>query len=419
VNPKFAFICLLLVYVLAIAASSFGAEETLANVKKLAQAQNGFATDLYAQLRQQRGNFFFSPHSIAAAMSMTYLGAGGDTATEMAKVLHITDLHPESQDATLPMQTLLLERYAEQQRLFSEPQKDGLELHTANALWVKVNYPLDPGFVKGIRDSFNGTLESLDFGNETAASKKINSWVADQTNAKIQNLIAPGVLSRDTRLVLTNAIYFKAAWAEQFRKGSTKKEKFHVSAAEDVDVETMKRTGFFSLAELAGFRLLVIPYEKNQASLLVLLPDRVDALATVEKSITAEKLASWVEKSKSVRVALSLPKFKNTSSLDLNNALSALGIKKAFMAGQANFTGIANVADEPLYIGLVIHKAFVDVNEEGTEAAAATAAVMVGAGRITAEPVPFVADHPFVYIIRDNRTGNILFMGRLADPSRD
>ena len=164
---------------------------------------------------------------------------------------------------------------------------------------------------------------------------------------------------------------------------------------------------------------MVIPYEKNQASLLVLLPDRVDALATVEKSITAGKLVSWVEKSKPVRVALSLPKFKNISSFDLNKALIALGIKKAFIAGQANLTGIANVPDEPLYIGLVIHKAFIDVNEEGTEAAGATAAIAVGAGRISTEPVPFVADHPFVYIIRDNRTDNILFMGRLADPSRD
>jgi serpin B len=180
----------------------------------------------------------------------------------------------------------------------------------------------------------------------------------------------------------------------------------------------MKQTHFFGLAELEGFKLLVMPYKGGEASMLVLLPDKVDGLADLERSLSAEKLASWLEKSRSVRVALSIPKFKNTSALNLNNTLITLGMKKAFVFGQADFTGIANVPAEPLYIGLVIHKAFVDVNEEGTEAAAATAVgIRAHSAMRPAEPFPFVADHPFVYIIRSNRTGDILFMGRLTDPA--
>jgi len=174
------------------------------------------------------------------------------------------------------------------------------------------------------------------------------------------------------------------------------------------------------LAELKGFKLLVIPYKGNELSMLVLLPDKVDGLASLEKFLTAEKLASWVEKIKAVRVALSLPKFKNTSEFMLNDPLIALGMKKAFTDVQADFTGIANVPGEPIYIDLVIHKAFVDVNEEGTEAAAATAVMgkLGGMAMPPANPVPFVADHPFVYIIRANRTGDILFLGRLTDPTK-
>jgi serpin B len=409
---------LLLFSLLSVSVSGSFEEGTLMDAKKLAQSENAFATDLYAQLRQQPGNFFFSPHSIATALSMTFVGARGETSTEMAKVLHLEDLHAENRGATLPLWRLVLERYAKQRKLLNEPLQDGLELHVANGLWAKANYPLNPEFVKAIKESFDGSLEPVDFRNEPAARKKINGWVSDQTRDKIRNLIGPGVLTPDTRLVLTNAIYFKAAWEEQFRKEATMNEKFHVSVNKDVDAETMKQTHFFSLAELEGFKLLVIPYKHNEASMLVLLPDKVDGLADLERSLTAEKLTSWVEKSKSVRVALSLPKFKNTSAFDLNNPLITLGMGKAFAVGQADFTGIANVPGEPLYIGLVIHKAFVDVNEEGTEAAAATAAAMrATAAMRPAEPVPFVADHPFVYIIRSNRTGDILFMGRLTDPT--
>ena len=414
-NPIIAAAPLLLVFLLSTSAS--GSIDDI-QAEKLAQSQNAFATDLYAQLHQNPGNLFFSPQSIATALSMTFIGSKGDTATEMAKVLHLQDLLSDNQNTTLALRSLVLEAYAKQWKLFNEPLQDGLELHLANGLWVKANYPLNSEFIKAITESFKGSLEPVDFSNEIAARKKITGWVSDQTSDKIQNLIGPNAITPDTRLVLTNAIYFKAAWETQFRKEASRQEKFHVSLNKDVDAEMMKQTHFFGLAELEGFKLLVMPYKGGEASMLVLLPDKVDGLADLERSFNAENLASWLEKSRSVRVALSLPKFKNTSALNLNNTLITLGMKKAFIVGQADFTGIANVPAEPLYIGLVMHKAFVDVNEEGTEAAAATAVnIRAGAVMRPAEPFPFVADHPFVYVIRSNRTGDILFMGRLTDPT--
>jgi len=409
---------LLFVFLLSIPASGSIDEGAYVQAEKLAQSQNAFATDLYAQLHQHPGNLFFSPQSIATALSMTFIGAKGDTSAEMAKVLHLQDLRSDNQNATLTLPGLVQEAYAEQRKLFNEPQQDGLELHLANGLWVKADYPLNSEFTKAIKENFKGSIEPVDFSNGPAARKKINGWVSDQTNDKIRDLIGPNAVTPNTRLVLTNAIYFKAAWETQFRKEASTKEKFHVSLNKDVDAEMMKQTHFFGLAELEGFKLLVMPYKGGEASMLVLLPDKVDGLADLERSLSAENLASWLEKSRSVRVALSLPKFKNTTELDLNDTLITLGMKKAFVVGQADFTGIANVPAEPLYIGLVIHKAFVDVNEEGTEAAAATAVTMrAGSAMRPAEPFPFVADHPFVYIIRSNRTGDILFMGRLTDPT--
>jgi serpin B len=419
-NPIIGTAPLLLVCLFSVWAFGSVDEGTRMDAKKRAQSENAFATDLYAQLRRQPGNFFFSPHSIASALSMTFTGARGVTSTEMAKVLHLEDLHPEDRDATLSLRKLVLETYAKQPDLLREPRRDGLELHVANGLWAKADYPLNPDFIKAIKESFKGSLEPVDFSNEPAARKKINGWVSGRTRDKIRNLIGPRILTPDTRLVLTNAVYFRAAWEEQFRKEATTKEKFHVSTSKDVDAKMMEQTDFFNLAELEGFKLLVIPYRHNEASMLVLLSDKVDGLADLERSLTAARLASWMGKCKSVRVALSLPKFKNTSAFELNNPLRTLGMKEAFAVGRADFTGIAEVPGEPLYIGLVIHKAFVDVNEEGTEAAAATAAAIPAAAAMRpAAPIPFVADHPFVYIIRSNRTGAILFMGRLADPTEE
>ncbi len=386
------------------------------SVQPLAQAQNVFATDLYAKLRGRPGNLFFSPYSVAMAIDMVFVGANGGTEAEIAKALHLDRLQTNVADTSL--RTALL-RQAKQRGLFDGASKDGLEIHVANALWGKAGYPFNAEYKESIRDSFAGNFEPLDFGNEPSARDKINGWVSNQTADKIQNIIGSGVLNAETRLVLTNAIYFKAAWGKKFQKIATQKETFRVSANKNVSADMMRQTGFFKLASLAGFRLLSVPYKYDEASMLILLPDRVDGLPDIEASLTAENLESWIEKGKTVSVALSLPKFKNTSAFSLREPLETLGMRKSFAAGQADFLSIANVRGDPLFVGAVLHKAFVDVDEEGTEAAAATAVVMVGTAMVErGEPEPFVADHPFLYIIRANRTGDILFMGRLTDPTQ-
>jgi serpin B len=413
-TPMAAWIFILL---FGLSHGGFADERPPMDAGKLAQTQNAFATDLYAQLRRQPGNLFLSPHSIATALTMTFVGARGDTASEMARVLHLQGAHAGEADALTGLKAQVCEAYDLQRRLLNAHKDGGFSLHVANALWAAAGYPLKAEFLTRIRDSFGGHVESLDFSNEPAARERINQWVSDQTRGKIKKLIGRGALNRQTPLVLTNAIYFKAAWEEQFRPEATRKEKFHVSAGRDVDAMMLNRTGFYDLAELKGVRLLILPYKDQTASMILLLPDKMDGLAALEDSLTAENLSSWRHEAKPTQVALSLPKFETTSSFELNTPLIALGMRKAFRPGEANLTGIARVAGAPLYVGLVIHKAFVEVDEEGTEAAAATAVALGAAAPMPSRPVRFAADHPFVYIILDNRTHEILFMGRMCNPA--
>ena len=389
----------------------------LDQAKKVASVQNAFAADLFAQLRTQPGNLFFSPYSIHTAMSMTYVGAGGETETELIKALHIDTLKPPDISAKYTQKATALIEFAAMQKLFNAPVKDGLELHAANALWGQAGFAFKADYIKSIKDSFGGQLENVNFNDEPAARKTINDWVAAQTKDKIKDLIGPKALTPLTRLVLTNAIYFKAAWQEQFEKEATAKDKFHLSPDKDVDADMMHNTKHYGYAELEGFKMLSLPYKGNQASMLVLLPDKLDGLEAMEKSLSAAKLSDWAAKLKDAQVAVTLPKFKSICSFDLGTPLKAMGIKKAFTTA-ADFGGMTTKPEDALYISAVVHKAFVDVNEEGTEAAAATAVIMEAGMAMPEKPVSFVADHPFVYVIRDNRTGDVLFMGRLADPSQ-
>ena len=383
----------------------------------LSEANNEFATDLYGKLSTKSGNLFFSPYSIATALDMAFVGAKNDTATEIATMLHFE--HLQASDNANMLRTTLLENIKKHE-LLDRTQQDGMELHVANALWGKEGYPFKPDFIADIHDNFSSPFTPIDFSNEPAARGKINDWVEYQTKGKIKDLIAPGVLDPgSSRLVLTNAIYFKAAWAEQFEKAATQKSVFHVTPNQTIPTDMMNKVGYFSLARLDGFRLLNIPYKSNEASMIILLPDRADGIATIENSLTGEKIESWINQAKPIHVALSLPKFKVTDSFMLKDQLVALGMKRAFYAGLADFTGIADVPNDPLYINAVIHKAFIDVDEEGTEAAAATAVLMTANAAAPGQPESFVADHPFLYMIRANHTGDILFIGRLVDPASE
>jgi serpin B len=282
-------------------------------------------------------------------------------------------------------------------------------------LWGQKGYPFRPDFLRLVKDSYGGGLHEVDFAATEEARRTINAWVEKETRDKIKDLIAPGVLSARTRLVLANAIYFKSAWMHPFQKAATRDEPFYLAAGREVKAPLMHQTAQFRYAEEDGFQALEMPYVRNDLSLLVLLPKSKDGLAGLEKQLTAERVAGVVGRLASQRVQVTMPRFKTTASFELSKVLSEMGMPRAFRG--ADFSGMVEDPGEPLEIGAVVHKAFVDLNEEGTEAAAATAVMVQLAAAVTPRPVPvFRADHPFIYLIRDTRSGSILFLGRLADP---
>jgi len=361
-------------------------------------AQNAFALDLYGKLAGQPGNFVLSPYSVSTTLGMVYAGAKGGTADEIARALHVDGAPPGAQGPVLET-------------------SDDLAFHSANALWLAPRYPARPGYIATVKDDFGGRVAIVDFRRGQRAADEINDWVAGQTERKIQNLVTPQMFSAATRLVLTNAVYFKAQWETAFHKEDDTQAPFHAAAGHDMMVKMMHQTGRFAFAQAGGVKILVMPY-RGDASMAVVLPDRNDGLAAVEAGLSETALDAWMAAARPVRVAVSLPVFKETSRFSLNPMLEALGIGLAFDPARADFSGIAAVPGERLCISDAVHEAYIDVDETGTEAAAATAVVMMTMSMPIAAPppVPFVADHPFLYIIRANSTGAILFMGRVDDP---
>jgi serpin B len=367
-----------------------------------AQGNNAFALDLYGHLRARPGNLFFSPHSIRTALGMTYAGARGQTAAEMARALHF-NLPPERLHPALG---------ALVRDLSGTDKKRGYQLNIANALWAQKDYTFLPEFLKLIHDQYHAALEELDFaGNTEQARKTINDWVEKQTQDKIKDLLPPGVLDSRTRLVLTNAIYFKGTWASPFKKNYTHDAPFHLAAKQDVNVPMMNQKESFPYFQGDRFQVLELPYAGKDLSMVIFLPKEVDGLADFEKNLTAEKLAGWLGRLREQEVVVSLPRFKVTAEFSLKDTLSSMGMAQAFSSA-ADFSGMDGKLD--LWLSNVIHKAFVDVNEEGTEAAAATG-VIVAAKAVLRETV-FRADHPFLFLIRERRSGSILFQGRVVNP---
>jgi serpin B len=378
-----------------------------ADVKALVKGDNTFAFDLYSQLRTQEGNVFFSPYSISTALAMTYAGARGDTADEMAKALHFT-LRPEELHRA---EAALLAS------LNSGGKPRGYQLNIANALWGQQGLGFKEDFLKLTQAHYGAGLREVDFVRDAEAVRKIiNAWVEQETRDKIKDLIPKGALASDTRLVLTNAIYFKAGWMETFSDKATKDDQFKISANKTAPVKMMThKFDHVNYVESDHFQALELPYEDRELSMIVFLPKKVDGLADFEKSLTADRLQQWLTGMKLHEVNVSLPKFKFTAEFKLNKALSELGMRLAF-SQQADFSGMTS--REQLYIDAVLHKAFVDVHEKGTEAAAATAVIMrPTSARPNFPKATFRADHPFVFLIRDNTTGSVLFMGRVANPS--
>jgi serpin B len=372
----------------------------------LVKGSTTFAVELYDKLRSGNGNLFFSPYSISNALAMTYAGARGQTATEMAATLHFNT-------SGLPLHAA----YADLIKELNRPgQKRKYQLSVANRLWGQTGYGFAPDFLKLTHDSYGASLEELDFVRATEQARKtINGWVEKETQARIKDLLAPGTITPDIRLVLTNAIYFKAQWADAFSEKTTKKEDFKLGEGKTVNVDMMQITESANLFESDALQMLELPYEQHELSMLVLLPRQIDGLGNLEKQLSTKSLEQWTRGLKRQRVMVQLPRFKFTAEFKLRRVLSEMGMALAF-SKNADFSGMAT--GEKLGIDDVIHKAFVAVDEKGTEAAAATAVTIRTLGAPAGTPTTFRADHPFVFLVRDNRTGSILFMGRLADPTK-
>jgi serpin B len=373
-------------------------------IQEVVAGNTAFATDLYARLKSRDGNLFFSPYSVSTALAMTYAGARGDTAQQMAKALHFTApqerLHPAFSD----LQTEL-----------NAVQKAGnLQISVANSLWPQEEYPFLPEYLGLLKQYYGTSVTSLDYvAAPEAARKTINDWVEQKTNHKITDLIRPGVLNSLTRLVLANAIYFKGDWAKQFDPKLTSKGPFRVSASKDVECWMMYRKGTYAYAETPDLQILQLPYRGSNLCMIVLLPREPIAFGNLEHDLTAAKLAEWLNALHEREIDICLPKFKLTCETRLDRSLASMGMADAFTS-RADFSGMDGQKNW-LYIGAVLHKAFIDVNEEGTEAAAATAAIIQALGPETGPN--FCAVHPFVFLIRDNHTGSILFMGRVVNPA--
>ncbi|MGO9337786.1 MAG: serpin family protein [Terracidiphilus sp.] len=371
------------------------------------EGNNAFAVDLYAQLRKEDGNLFFSPESISTAFAMAYAGARGTTAAQMAATLHFT-LPPEKLH---PAMGALLAG-------LNGPHA-GYQLHVADALWAEQDYTFLGDFIKLTSSDYGAGFNKVDFkGSPEAVRVTINRWVEEKTEDKIKDLLPAGSVTPTTRLVLTNAIYFKGDWQAQFDKAQTKDEDFHLSATQTVKTPLMHLTSKLGYFNGGTFQAVDIPYKSGELSMVVLLPNDADGLPALEQSLTtanAKQLLSQLQPGS--KIVLTLPKFKMTQQFQLGGTLSAMGMGEAFARNAADFSGMTGKRD--LWISAAIHKAYIDVNEEGTEAAAATGIVMRSMAMQRPEPpIVFRADHPFLFLIRDNRSGAILFMGRVTDPTK-
>jgi len=377
-------------------------------------ANNQFAFDLYSQIKEGKNantNLFFSPFSISSALAITYEGAKGQTANEIKSVFHF------------PSDTAVLRNGFAGLNAAINSGDAAYTLRTANALWAEKTYPFLPEYTENAEQYYGAKVTNLDFINKPEPSRiTINQWVEEQTNDKIKDLLSEGTIDPLTRLVITNAIYFKGTWVKQFDTNKTTEEGFRTAAGKTVKIPMMQRTdedAIYRYAETDDLQLLAMPYEHasgRQLSMVVLLP-KGDSLAPVEANLGADSLSDLIRSAKSRQVEVYFPKFKlETKYNQLGLILAAMGMPTAF-TDRADFSGMGGKND--LFISDVIHQAYVDVNEEGTEAAAATAVVMrLASAPVKPEPVPvFRADHPFIFIIQDDETGAILFMGRIADPS--
>lgn len=374
-------------------------------------AVNQFAADLYHALADSEENLAFSPLSISAALAMLYAGAHGNTADEMAEVLHF----PES----------TMEFHAEYGALLDSLNEAGqveeLDLNVANSLWGQIDFPFSQDFLDLILTDYNGGLNDVDFVNETEAARQaINQWVEDQTEDKIQDLIPPGVLTEETVLVLANAIYFDAKWTHQFEPDRTQVDRFDVSADEEIFVDMMHDTTYCNYMQRDGVQYLELPYSDGRFSMLLALPAEGTPLSQIDVTAMTDDLDEFLSGLVQQRVAVSLPKFEITSTPNVKQTLIDLGMEDLFHRDASNLDGMKDpdaYLPGNLWVQDVRHKAFIELDEAGTTAAAATAVTVGYTSSVPPEPTHFSADHPFQYFIQDTQTDTILFMGHVGRPT--
>jgi serpin B len=399
-------------------------------LQSLVESNTTFGLNLYGQVASNPGNLFFSPYSISTCLAITYAGARGDTAQEMAEVFGFGVDQEQFSSAFGELQ----------QELEGARKQEGIELEIANALWTQKGYPFLPAFLKTARGQYQANVNQANFiTGANAATAAINAWVARQTQDKIEDILPPGSLDPLTRLVLANAIYFKGAWTRPFNKAETLTQPFNVSAGSQVDAPLMQKVDVLNYMETSDFQAVELPYGASSLSMLrqtgeglesakvvtpgssprlsmvILLPRQVDGYGQLEEELSPAFLSSTLTQMTPHNVQVFLPRFTLQSSFLLADALAEMGMPDAFGPG-ADFSGMDGTTN--LFISQVFHKAWGEVDEEGTEAAAATV-VTVTTSVVGPPPSTevFRADHPFLFFIRDTQSGSVLFLGRLADPS--
>jgi len=378
----------------------------LNEINELVKGNTDFALDLYHQLKDSEpGNLFYSPHSISIALAMAWAGSAGSTETQMADVLHFTLLQDRFHPAFNALDLDLMSR--------GLGAADEFRLSIVNAIWGQTGHSFEQSFLDVIAENYGTGLHLLDFVSEPEGSRIIiNEWVDYQTEGRIENLLPEGSITVSTILVLTNAIYFKADWISQFDKARTQPNDFHLLGGGQVSVDMMSQDTNLMYVQGTDYQAVEMPYKGDDTSMVVILPDAGE-LEDFETSLNATAIDTIIDALSIEYMTLTMPKFSFSYEMEMSQVLKDMGMTDAFDPGLADFSGIDGTRE--LFISHVVHKAFVAVDEEGTEAAAATGVIMP-----TSAPPPvlqMVVDHPFIFLIRDKETGAILFLGRVLDPT--
>jgi serpin B len=378
-----------------------------AEISTLVDGNNAFALELYQSLRSKNGNLILSPFSISLALAMTYSGARGETESQMAEVLHFgsqAETHPAFNALDLAL---------EESPIVPDKDQEPMQLSIANSVWAEQSFTFFPDFLDTLSMNYGAGIQLLDFmSNPEPSRKTINAWVSDETEDRINNLLTEGTVTPDTKMVLVNAIYFKADWFDPFDANDTYDGTFHLLDGSEVTAPMMSMYSNIAYATGDGYSVVELPYAGGSAVMDLLVPDE-GKFEEIESQVSDEMLKEALANLAPTMLDLNMPKFEYDSSFLLSDALSTMGMPLAFDPNRADFSGMTDEQD--LFISDVIHKAFVKVDEKGTEAAAATAVIMEGATAIMPEN-SLIIDRPFIYFIRDAESRQILFIGRVLNP---